>query len=214
MAGLPYSQIQSTRVMGGEHFSSLDPLTIAPSPLGLYVQETWRKFALAAFLADLICYPLPADQVDFPRLLYVMHAFPAGFKVGWVQTLDGQWWPAGYVAWYPMLKTVFDCLEQSPEKQKNRMIVPDVDNQGIGKGSFRYLFNYSVAESFKKTALSRDLIKNYAATVQAGSPAGLSTICVSEEGISVARKFGMTLCGRLSSTDPMNPGDQVYAIRF
>ncbi len=50
-------------------------------PFGYYSSPLWRKFVTAAYFADLCSYPAPDDQVSFERLLFVMHAFPQGFKV-------------------------------------------------------------------------------------------------------------------------------------
>ena len=166
------------------------------SSFGLYPQANWRKFALALFLADLVSYLVPVDQVNFERLLFVFHAYPAGFRIGWVQTASGEWWPAGYTALYPMLETSFQIFENSPEKLRDRMVVPDIRAQPLG--AFLYLFNYSVAPDYKKTDFSRALIKSYVADVQGAQPRGLCTVCVSNEGAQVARKFGMSQRGILT----------------
>lgn len=115
-------------------------------PFGLYSSKVWRKFALAIFLADLVSYPTPSDQVNFDRLLFLMHAFPEGFRVWWIEQ-EGIWWPVGYSGWYPMLETTFKLFEKESEKIKNRMVVP---NLSTDQQKPLYLFNFSVIPSLKK----------------------------------------------------------------
>ena len=160
---------------------------------GLYSSKAWRKFALATFLADLVSYPTPGDQVNFDRLLFVMHAFPEGFRVWWTEQ-EGVWWPVGYTGWYPMLETSFKIFEKEPEKIKNRMVVP---NPSSDPQKPLYLFNFSVIPSLKKSPLSHELMKRFVEDINAQNPSGLTCITVSPEGQHIARRFGMSITGQM-----------------
>jgi len=172
-------------------------------PFGLYSSKNWRKFALATFLADLVSYPTPSDQVNFDRLLFVMHAFPEGFRVWWIEQ-EGIWWPVGYTGWYPMLETTFKLFEKESEKIKNRMVVP---NLSTDQPKPLYLFNFSVIPSLKKSSLSRQLMKKYVEDINAQNASGLTCITVSPEGQHVARRFGMSLTGHVD-------GEGVWAVCY
>lgn len=162
------------------------------SPFGHYFSEHWRKFVLAAFFADLASYEKPVDQVTFDRLLFVMHAFPEGFRVWWVK-LERAWWPIGYSGWYPMFETMFEIMKKTPEKLRSRMVIPNPLMLGTKKNL--YLFNFSVIAPFKKTELSRALIKNYCVDICERNPDGMACITVSEDGIRIAERLGLSCSG-------------------
>jgi len=165
------------------------------APFGYYSCAIWRKFVLATFLADLVSYEMPVDQVNFARMLFVMHAFPTGFRTWWVKLPTGKWWPVGYSGWYPMLENHFELFEKYPQKLLDRMVVPKSFDPP--KRPYLYLFNYSVQPSLKKSCLSRALMKQYVEEVHLVRPQGLACITVSEEGASVAKRFGMSCSGYL-----------------
>lgn len=180
-------------------FASLDWSDLqedAESTFGLYASQNWRKFVLAAFAADLVSYPNPTDQVNFDRLLFVMHAFPQGFRVWWVKLQNEPWRPVGYTGWYPMLDTMFETFKNSPEQLKNRMVVPNtaVDSDDL----LLYLFNFSCAAQLKKTALSKALMTRCAEDIAKQNPKGLACITVSDDGIRIAKRFGMACSGHLT----------------
>jgi hypothetical protein len=163
---------------------------------GMYEDPTWRRFVLATFMADVASYPAPVDRVSFDRLAYVMHAFPTGFRVFWAQDGDGRWWPVGYSAWYPMYASAFALFVDDARALRDRMVVPATSPAG-GR-PLVYLFNYSVAGTLRRTALSSSLIKRLAADVAAAHPAGLATIAVSADGCRVAERFGMRRTGAMT----------------
>lgn len=158
---------------------------------GLYSVENWRKFVLATFLADVISYSNPSDQVNFDRLLFVMHAFPQGFRTWWMKGKNKPWRPVGYTAWYPMLETMFETFEKHPEKLKSRMVVPHI----LEQGPLIYLFNFSVAPALKKQPLTKVLMTQFADDIKRQNPQGLACITVSEDGMRIAKRFGMTRSG-------------------
>lgn len=166
------------------------------SSFGLYASTNWRKFVLATFAADLVSYPEPVDQVNFDRLLFVMHAFPQGFRTWWIKLANQPWRPVGYTGWYPMLDTMFETFQNSPEKLKNRMVVPN--NTIDGDGPILYLFNFSCAAELKKTALSKALMARCAEDIAKQNPKGLACITVSDDGIRIAKRFGMACSGHLT----------------
>lgn len=178
-------------------------------PFGLYSSEKWRKFVLASFLADLVSYSNQIDQVNFDRLLFVMHAFPQGFRTWWIKLPNNSWCPAGYTAWYPMLETMYELFEKNPEKLKDRMIVPCTYSKD--RRPYLYLFNYSVAPALKKSRLTKALMKRYVQDVSSQNAGGIACITVSEDGVRIAERFGMSCSGFL---DLDGSPEGVYLKRF
>ena len=162
---------------------------------GLYPLEVWRKFTLATFLADLLSYSKPVDQVNFDRLLFVMHGFPQGFRVWWLRLGDGSAFPVGYSGWYPMDESTFDIFEKNPHCLRSRMVVPCLDERE--NNPFIYIFNYSVIPSLKKTILSRKLMECYLRDLNSKKYQGLACFTVSEDGVRIANRLGMSLSGHL-----------------
>lgn len=160
-------------------------------PFGFYPSENWRKFVLAVFFADLISYERSTDQVDFERLLFVMHAFPSGFRTWWVKC-DG-WLPVGYTGWYPMSEAMFELFEKHPEKLKDRMVVPNVC---LKENPYLYLFNFSIVPELKKSLLSKKLLKQFIADINTQNAAGLACIAVSDDGMRIAGGLGMSCSGQ------------------
>jgi len=160
--------------------------------LGHYASEKWRKFVLATFMADLLSYNTPVDQVNFERLLFVMHAFPQGFRTWWIQLANDSWIPVGYTGWYPMLETTFELFERNPEKLKDRMVVPQLSSH------YLYLFNFSVVPTLKKTPFSRLLMKGFLKDINEQQAQGLACITVSEDGVRVANSLEMSCKGHLT----------------
>lgn len=161
------------------------------SCFGLYASAEWRKFAMATFLADLLSYRHPVDQVSFDRLLFVIHAFSEGFRVWWVKFSE-IWWPVGYSGWYPMLEGHFELFQKQPHLLKNRMVVPAPTSR-----DYLYFFNYSVMPSLKKSDLSKALMRHFVQDIQQLFPKGMACITVSEEGAQIATRFGMQCTGQL-----------------
>jgi hypothetical protein len=178
-------------------------------PFGLYPSKKWRKFVLAAFFADITSYPKPVDQVNFERLLFVMHAFPQGFRIWWIKLEDDSWWPVGYSGWYPMVETMFEIFEKNPDKLKDRMIIPYI--RSTTSKTYLYLFNFSVAPEFKKSRLSKILINEFIEEVSDQDAAGLACIVVSSDGIRIANRCGMSHTGDLNIEGNV---EGVYVKRF
>lgn len=197
--GINIIQQVSPKSISELEFTSLewsDNKVTKEHPFGLYTSLIWRKLVLATFLADLISYPQLADQVSFERLLFVMHTYPQAFRVWWIKLPTNQWWPVGYSAVYPMYETTFEQFEKHSENLKDRLVAPNIYLNG--QKPFLYLFNYSVAPLFKKSDISKELMKKLASDVHSYDTAGIACITVSDEGVRIAQRFGMELSGYLT----------------
>lgn len=167
----------------------------AASRLGLYSSLKWRKFVLATFLADLISYTNPDYQVSFERLLFVMHAFPQGFRIWWIELSNHTWFPVGYTGWFPMFESMYLLFKNNPEKLKDRTVVPST-SKAINR-PYLYLFNFSVISALKKSPLSNLLMKKFVHDINEQRAAGLACITVSGDGARIAMRFKMSMTGYL-----------------
>ncbi len=191
--GLKDAESYSAQTLENAQIGSLSwSGTAADSRFGLYASKEWQKFVMAAYLADLLSYPSPPDQVTFDRLAFVMHSFPEGFRVWFIKQQDGPWRPIGYTGWYPMLESAYEIFSHNPEKLTSRMVVPT-----RGSKPYIYLFNCSVVAPFKKQPLTKALMTHLADDIQREDPEGLACITVSEDGIRVATRFDMTRTGSI-----------------
>lgn len=166
--------------------------------LGTYASEQWRKFALSVFVADWVCYTKPEDKADFPRTLSVVATFPQGFDVYFAETKDGRHLPVGYTGWYPIMKDVYNMMENTPEKLTHRGMMMPLRELSELEDNFIYLFNYSIAEQFIDTKLSMQMMKNYSKTLSETNHIAKSCVTVSPHGIRVAKKFGMHHTGDMT----------------
>lgn len=164
-------------------------------PFGLYSFKKWRQFVLATFLADLASYKQSIDQVNFERLLFVMHQFPQGFRTWWVKAQNDIWLPVGYTGWYPMLETMFDLFDTHPEKLIDRTVIPAKIMQN--EKNYLYLFNFSTIPQLKKSQLSKALMKAFIDDITAQKADGIACITVSEDGIRIANRLDMICTGSL-----------------
>ena len=186
------------------------PPKIEDSILGPYGSEAWRKFALAAFVADWACYTQKADRVDFERTLSVASVFPQGLRVHMARSSSGAIVPVGYTGWIPIAKNVFDLLADTPDQVKHRgMIVPL--RELSPEGNYLYLFNYSIIEQLRKTQASKMMMHEYAKSIKSQSVLGLCAITVSGDGSRVAELFGMKKTGEVTH---LGEAENAYAVRF
>ncbi|MEZ4471397.1 MAG: hypothetical protein R3F60_11475 [bacterium] len=159
------------------------------SPLGAYASAAWRRFAVGLFAADLACYPVPVDQVDFANLAFAASRFPRGFRLYLARTARHAALPVGYAAWHPMAVGSFRLLRDHADTLVDRSVIPLTEAVW---GADLYLFNYSVVPGLYGSAVSRALVKRYAAEVGAVGARTLTAITVSPHGSRVAARFGMT----------------------
>lgn len=179
-----------------------DPPT---GPLGRYEDPIWRKFVLAALLADWACYTDPAERVDFSRLLFLMHTFPAGFRIWWATSSKGIRYPVGYTGWYPVSHQAFNLLTEHLSQVQTRFVAP---LSKFKAGDDIYLYNYSIIPQLKKTELSKALIKRYADDVLKLNVGRLAAIAVSSDGARIAKRFGMNKIGEITVGESV---EDVYA---
>ena len=85
-----------------------------------FTNRTWRKFLLSVYYADILSYPEQADQVDFPRLCYILSYAPQGFTVWWAEFANGRKFPVGYTGWYYVAETVFQQVAALQERADRR----------------------------------------------------------------------------------------------
>jgi hypothetical protein len=164
---------------------------------------------ISMLAADWACYPKPQDQAETPRFLSVTAAFPEGFKLYCLPS-NGRLLPVGYTGWYPIEKSVFEILHNTPEHLTHRGAMKP---QPLSRDeNYIYLFNYSVIQSLRRTPVSARLVKLYAAEIL-GIPRlkGIAAVTVSEDGQRVARKFGMELRGDMTHDGDIEP---VYTIKI
>lgn len=159
-------------------------------PLGAYASAAWRRFAVGLFAADLACYPVPVDQVDFANLAFAASRFPRGFRLYLARTARHAALPVGYAAWHPMAVGSFRLLRDHADTLVDRSVIP-LTEAAPGAADL-YLFNYSVVPGLYGSAVSRALVKRYAAEVGAVGARSLTAITVSPHGSRVATRFGMT----------------------
>lgn len=157
--------------------------------------EALDGFARAVYLADLACYPAAGDQVDWPRLLRVMRAFPRGFRVWGGEAPGLGWVPVGYTGWYPIAEATFAALEGA-EAWLGERDVPALSEVGE-EGCFVYVFNFSIVPALRGSSASRRLLGGLSEDVAGVLVRGMGAITVSPEGARVVERFGMRRCGTL-----------------
>ena len=184
-------QADSVFCIAGEDVAA----SCASSPFGRYAASAWRSFASAIFCADLGCYDTAADQVNFERLLFVLHAYCEGFRLWALNDAHGGLLPVGYSSFYPIAEATFAQLERADPSLANRLIAPVATQPG--ERPFVYLFNYSIVAPLRRTTASRRLIHGMLSDLQRHAPRGLATITVSADGVRVASRCGMKQTGRV-----------------
>ena len=176
-----------------------------------FTERRWRKFLLSVYYADLLSYPEQADQVDFPRLCYILNCAPQGFTVWWAEFADGRKFPVGYTGWYCVAEALFEQVAALQERAdrgiSHRFFLPAKKNT-----DYLYLFNYSIVRELKGSRFSRKLIKDFAAEINGMAYQGLFCATVSGDGSRVAEKFRMKKVGAISS-DANVPSDNIYLYR-
>jgi len=159
-------------------------------PLGILSDPEGRRFVNALWAADLGAYPHPADQVDYPRLAWVVSVFPQGFTLWTVEGPDGAPLPVGYTGWYPVTEANLRWLLDRPDELRHRgQLVP---LPSVGPTDVLYLFNYSVVGPLRHTALSRALLAELAGQLDAHPGHERAAITVSADGERAAARFGLS----------------------
>jgi hypothetical protein len=160
-----------------------------------------EEFAKAALVADHVCYLTGEDRADFPRLRAAILGYPEGFRLYYMDDA-----PVGYTGLYPIAPDIFDRLHDAPHMLRHRGdMMPARDGRHI------YLFNYSIAPAFRKTAYSRAMMQDYAAAVRGLDCKGLAAVTVSKDGARVAERFGLRYRGDMTHD---GAPEGVYALRL
>lgn len=174
---------------------------------GYTVNRHWRQFLLSLYYADVLSYPHPQDQVDFPRLFYLVNAFPQGFTL-WQAAVQNKSCPVGYSGWYYVEKSTFDHVARMQYDTgitiTNRFFLPAKE-----KTPYLYLFNYSITPALNHSQYSHTLMENYRAELSATKYSGLFCATVSDDGVRIAKRFAMNKIGSIRAQDG-SPSDAVY----
>ncbi len=126
-------------------------------PFGVEASPVWRRFFLAALVADWACYDNETNRADFARLKYVMTDAYRTTRLWFCKLADGTHAPVGYTAWYPIAKFVFEGAINA---------TPDIADRGIfmplrfvepEDARYAYVFNISIIKELIGTPCSRKL---------------------------------------------------------
>lgn len=160
----------------------------ARGDVGLLDDPLFRRLVVAAWVADWAAYGTKDDRVDLVRLLYVMDAFPEGFRVWFWRDAD-QNLPVGYTGWYPVASHTVDLLTHHPDEVEHRgQVVP---LRTAPRDGTLYVFNYGIVAPLRGTQASRTLMHTLRDELRAAEPSRLVAITVSEAGTRCAARFGM-----------------------
>jgi hypothetical protein len=204
--------LQSLHIEGIQDFfkAAFSPNKQKNSSFDYITDQRWRKFLLSVYYADLASYTKEADQVDLPRLWYILNRFPEGFTVWWI-ALDTKKYPVGYTGWYYVEADTFNHIAQM-QNNKDIVITHRFFLPSIEKTPYLYLFNYSITPALHHSVYSRALIKDLAATLSNVPYEGIFCATVSPDGIRVAERFGMKPIGAIKTPEGTD-GDRIYFLR-
>ena len=164
---------------------------------GYIGSRKWRRFLMLLYYADVLSYSKPEDRVDFPRLFYVVDAFPQGFTL-WQARINKKTYPVGYSGWYYVEKDVFDQVAAMPYdagiKITSRFFMP-----ARRRTHFLYLFNYSIIGVLKHSQYSKLFMMHYAHELESTKWKGMFCASVSDDGIRGALRFGMKKVGDINA---------------
>lgn len=175
-------------------------------PLGALSTSRGRTFVNATWAADWSAYDADDDRVDHVRLAFVVGLFPSGFTLYTVADTDGARVPVGYAGWYPVTANTLTLLTNHPEEVSHRGQIPPVS--AVDPAGALYVFNYSVVAPLRRTIVSRTLLTELSATLDAQPCRRRCAVTVSDDGARVARRLGMTHRADLVVGASM---EQVYA---
>jgi hypothetical protein len=165
---------------------------------------------VAIYIADILCYQKPNDQVDLPRLSEIISVFHEGFSIAYINITVSKYHapltiPIGYTGWFPISKTVFSKMANG-QLEDRRIIRPETTLENINAA---YLFNFSVVAKCKTINLPANapqpkigklLMENYNLQLQSTPfKHRINNICAitaSDDGIKQCRdRFQMTSTG-------------------
>lgn len=162
-------------------FQPYELTDVAEHPLGPEGVAEWRRFFLAALVADWACYTTPVDRADYARLKYIMTSAYRYFRLWCCRSADGELLPVGYSAWYPIAPFVFESLRNDPSQIDDRGVFMPLRFVKPKDVSCAYAFNISIIQPLQNTICAQRMIRAYK---RDGQKAGLNiaAITVSPEG--------------------------------
>lgn len=152
-------------------------------PLGAEGSAEWRRFFLAALLADWACYTAPVDRADYARLKYIMTSAYRYFRIWCCRSATGELLPVGYSAWYPIAPFVFESLRNDPSQIDDRGVFMPVRFVKPEDISCAYAFNISIIKPLQNTICAQRMIRAFQRDKQKYKGVrDISAITVSPEG--------------------------------
>ncbi|HCR13686.1 hypothetical protein [Solidesulfovibrio sp.] len=159
-------------------------------------EEDAGKFVLALLAADWACYAQQAHREDYAHLKLAVSVFPKGFRL-WLARLEGRCVPVGYTGFHPIAEPTFSLLKHSPESITSReRITPEPES--FDCANYLYLYNISIIKPFRKSHVSRMLLRTLVEDMASVPSRGLAAIAVSPDGERVIERFGLRKSGCIS----------------
>jgi hypothetical protein len=155
----------------------------------------WRKFFLAALLADWVSHETFVERADFARLRYVQTSAYKYTRIWFCRLPDGKVTPVGYTSGYPIAKFVYEALLNDPTGINDRgvfMPLRFVEPQDI---RYAYAFNVSIVKELYGTSCSHRLMKAFLRDGARLGNVGVMTITVAEQGEKLSRLLKFTRVG-------------------
>ena len=157
---------------------------------GAESSSVWRRFFLAALVADWACYGREVDRADFARLKYIMTSAYKYFRI-WVCRLpDSTMAPVGYSAWYPVTEFAYkSALNKRMDINDRGVFMPlrFIDFRDI---RYIYAFNVSIVKELRNTVCSRRIIRAYQKDGELLGNIGAVAVTVDEPGKKFSRIGG------------------------
>ncbi len=163
------------------------------NPMGPETSPAWRRFFLAALVADWACYDNEVDRADYSRMKYVMASAYRTTRVWFCKLSDGAYAPVGYTCWYPIPKFIFEGSVKNPR---------DIDDRGIFMPSrftepenirYAYVFDISIISQLLNTPCSKKLALSMKREDRPGL--GAISIAVGEQGHKFLQMAGFASAG-------------------
>jgi hypothetical protein len=166
-------------------------------PLGAEGSAEWRRFFLAALVADWATYTAPVDRADYARLKYIMTSAYKYFRIWCCRSPEGELLPVGYSGWYPIAPFVFDALRNDPSQIDDRGVFMPLRFVKPEDITTAYAFNISIIEPLKNTICAQRMIRAYK---RDGQKAGLNiaAITVSPEGTKFSTLGNLHAAGEVT----------------
>lgn len=171
---------------------------LVPTPsnhaAGALADPAFRRALLAVLAADWAVYADPFDRVDLARLALTMARYPRGFRVAFWTPEGGRPVPVGYTAHHPIDAATLARFRACDPTLLDRTFVPLPAPVSDGA---TYLFSYGLAPAFRRAPFARALLRELQASFERDEPRALAALCVSDAGVRVAARWGLTSLGAI-----------------